>query len=73
MQGEVGAGQCMVRDHGKVWGEGLRGVGEGAKGARGSRVADQANWPGAPPWRGRSAPSRSIMSVCSLRLIRTSF
>lgn len=51
----------------------VKGRGDGGRGARGSRVADQANWPGAPPWRGRSAPSRSIMSVCSLRLMRTSF
>lgn len=35
-------------------------------------LTHQANSPGAPPATGRSAPSRSIMSVCSLRLMRTS-
>jgi hypothetical protein len=34
--------------------------------------AHQANWPAAPPGAGKSAPSRSIMSVCSLQLMRTS-
>jgi hypothetical protein len=34
-------------------------------------AAHQVNWPASPPAAGRSAPSRSIMSVCSLRLMRT--
>lgn len=41
--------------------------------AQGRMKPYQAKAPGAPPCTGRSAPSRSMMSVCSLRLMRYSW